>query len=42
VTTVGGVAAVEVTIAYPVGSVTGFLSNIMPADAQATAVMRWQ
>jgi Flp pilus assembly protein TadG len=42
VTTVNGVAAVEVSIAYPVGSITGFLSDIMPANAQATAVMRWQ
>jgi Flp pilus assembly protein TadG len=42
VTVVNGVAAVEVSIAYPVGSITGFLSDIMPANSQATAVMRWQ
>lgn len=42
VTAVNGVAAVQVSIAYPVGSVTGFLSTIMPANSQATAVMRWQ
>ena len=41
-TTVDGTDAISVTITYPVGSVTGFLSALMPANAVATAVMRWQ
>jgi Flp pilus assembly protein TadG len=42
VTTVDGTDAVSVTITYPVGSLTGFLSALMPTNAVATAVMRWQ
>lgn len=42
VTTVDGTDAISVTITYPVGSLTGFLSAVMPDDAVATAVMRWQ
>lgn len=34
--------AIEVTVTYPVGSLTGLLSNLMPANARATSVMRWQ
>jgi Flp pilus assembly protein TadG len=41
-TTVDGTDAISVTIKYPVGSVTGFLSPVMPENAVATAVMRWQ
>jgi Flp pilus assembly protein TadG len=41
-TTVGGNDAVQVVITYPVGSLTGLLSNLMPANAKATSVMRWQ
>ena len=41
-TTVDGVDAVLVTVTYPVGSLTGLLSNLMPANARATVVMRWQ
>jgi len=41
-TTVGGTDAIQVTITYPVGSLTGFLRAVMPANAVATAVMRWQ
>jgi len=41
-TTVDGTEAVSVTITYPVGSLTGFLSAVMPEHAVATAVMRWQ
>ena len=41
-TTVDGTDAVQVTIRYPVGSLTGFLSRFVPANATATAVMRWQ
>jgi Flp pilus assembly protein TadG len=41
-TTVGGSDAIEVTVTYPVGSLTGLLSKVMPANARATAVMRWQ
>jgi len=43
-TTIGTPAtdAIQVTVTYPVGSLTGLLSNIMPANAHATAVMRWQ
>ncbi len=41
-TTVDGTDAIQVTITYPVGSLTGFLSAVMPANAVATAVMRWQ
>jgi Flp pilus assembly protein TadG len=40
-TTVDGTDAISVTITYPVGSLTGFLSAVMPANAVATAVMRW-
>lgn len=42
VVSVNGVEAVEVSIAYPVGSITGFLGDLVPANAQASAVMRWQ
>jgi Flp pilus assembly protein TadG len=42
ITAVNGIESVEVSINYPVGSITGFLTTIMPAHAQATAVMRWQ
>jgi Flp pilus assembly protein TadG len=41
-TTVGGSDAIQVTVTYPVGSLTGLLSYLMPANAHATAVMRWQ
>jgi Flp pilus assembly protein TadG len=41
-TTVDGNDAVLVTVTYPVGSLTGLLSNVMPANARATVVMRWQ
>ena len=41
-TTVGGTDAISVTVTYPAGSLTGLLSNVMPANARATAVMRWQ
>ena len=41
-TVVNGVPAVQVMIAYPVGSLTGFLSGIMPEHSNAHAVMRWQ
>jgi Flp pilus assembly protein TadG len=41
-TTVGGSDAISVTVTYPVGSLTGLLSNLMPANTHATAVMRWQ
>lgn len=34
--------AIQVDISYPVGSLTGFLSKLMPPNAKATAVMRWQ
>jgi Flp pilus assembly protein TadG len=40
-TTVGGSDAIQVTVTYPAGSLTGLLSNLMPANARATAVMRW-
>jgi Flp pilus assembly protein TadG len=33
---------VQVDILYPVGSVTGFFSTIMPTYSKAHAVMRWQ
>jgi Flp pilus assembly protein TadG len=41
-TTVDGTDAIQVTVTYPAGSLTGLLSNLMPANARATAVMRWQ
>jgi|SRR4051794_41667718 Flp pilus assembly protein TadG len=41
-TSVGGTDAIQVTVTYPAGSLTGLLSNVMPANARATAVMRWQ
>ena len=41
-TTVDGGDAMLVTVTYPVGSLTGLLSNLMPANARATVVMRWQ
>jgi Flp pilus assembly protein TadG len=41
-TTVDGDDAVSVTVTYPVGSLTGLLSNMVPANARATVVMRWQ
>ena len=41
-TTVNGTDAISVTVTYPAGSLTGLLSNVMPATAHATAVMRWQ
>jgi Flp pilus assembly protein TadG len=41
-TTVDGVDAVQVTVTYPVRSLTGLLSSLMPANARATVVMRWQ
>jgi Flp pilus assembly protein TadG len=41
-TTVGGSDAIQVTVTYPVGSLTGLLSNLMPVNTHATAVMRWQ
>ena len=41
-TTVDGDDAVLVTVTYPVGSITGLLSNLVPANARATVVMRWQ
>jgi Flp pilus assembly protein TadG len=41
-TTVGGSDAIQVTVTYPIGSLTGLLSNLMPANGHATAVMRWQ
>jgi hypothetical protein len=34
--------SVCVDIKYPVGSVTGFLSPIMPTYSRAHAIMRWQ
>ena len=42
VVTVNGGNAIKVTVTYPVGSLTGLLSNIMPANVHATAVMKWQ
>jgi Flp pilus assembly protein TadG len=41
-TTVGGNDAILVTVTYPVGSLTGFLSSVMPKNAKASAFMRWQ
>jgi Flp pilus assembly protein TadG len=41
-TTVDGTDAISVTITYPVGSLTGFLPSLLPENATATAVMRWQ
>jgi Flp pilus assembly protein TadG len=41
-TTVGGNDAILVTVTYPVGSLTGFLSAVMPKNAKASAFMRWQ
>jgi len=40
-TTIDGSDAIQVTVTYPAGSMTGLLSNVMPANARATAVMRW-
>jgi Flp pilus assembly protein TadG len=40
-TTVDGSDAIQVTVTYPAGSLTGLLSNVMPANARATSVMRW-
>lgn len=37
-----GTRAVEVQIIYPVGSITQFLTGLVPDNATATAVMRWQ
>jgi Flp pilus assembly protein TadG len=37
-----GAPAIQVDIQYPVGSLTGFFSAIMPAKSKARAVMRWQ
>jgi hypothetical protein len=34
--------SVCVDVKYPVGSVTGFLSSIMPTYSHAHAIMRWQ
>jgi Flp pilus assembly protein TadG len=34
--------AIQVEVSYPVGSMTGFLTLLLPANAKATAVMRWQ
>jgi Flp pilus assembly protein TadG len=42
VVTVDGVDAVQVTVTYPVRSLTGLLTSLMPANARATVVMRWQ
>jgi Flp pilus assembly protein TadG len=41
-TTVDGTDAIQVIVTYPAGSLTGLLSNVMPANAHATCVMRWQ
>jgi Flp pilus assembly protein TadG len=41
-TTVDGTDAISVTVTYPVGSLTGFLRSLIPANARATSVMRWQ
>jgi Flp pilus assembly protein TadG len=41
-TTVDGTDAISVTVTYPVGSLTGFLRTLVPANARATSVMRWQ
>ena len=41
-TTVNGSDAIQVVVTYPVGSLTGLLSNLMPVNTHATAVMRWQ
>lgn len=41
-TTVEGTDAISVTVTYPVGSLTGFLRSLIPANARATSVMRWQ
>lgn len=41
-TTVPLTYAISVTVTYPVGSITGFLRSLMPANAVATSVMRWQ
>jgi Flp pilus assembly protein TadG len=41
-TTVDGTDAISVTITYPVGSLTGFFPTLLPENATATAVMRWQ
>ena len=41
-TTIGTTDAIQVVVTYPVGSLTGLLSNLMPANTHATAVMRWQ
>ncbi len=39
----GGLAdGVGAKVEYKVGSITGFLKGIMPANATATAVMRWE
>jgi Flp pilus assembly protein TadG len=44
-TAAGGVPAVQLDIAFPVGrggSITGFLQPFLPDEARATAVMRWE
>jgi Flp pilus assembly protein TadG len=40
--TVEGHPAISVTVTYPVGSLTGFLRTLIPANASATSVMRWE
>ena len=41
-TTVNGSDAIQVVVTYPVGSLTGLMSSLVPANAHAVAVMRWQ
>jgi Flp pilus assembly protein TadG len=41
-TSVAGTQGIKVVISYPVGSLTGFFSTVMPANAVGRAVMRWK
>jgi Flp pilus assembly protein TadG len=38
----GGTKAVKVTITYPAGSLSGYLSSFVPANATGVSVMRWE
>lgn len=38
---VGGSQGIQVTVTYPVGSLSGFLTGLLPDTAHATSVMRW-
>ncbi|HEY0715311.1 MAG TPA: TadE family protein [Polyangia bacterium] len=39
---IGGTDGIKVTITYPTGSLTGYLSSVLPANAVGISHMRWE